>query len=248
MPDWWAKDYSGGTFVLGSPPHQVALALLAALCLGTGLLRGRLGPAGQRAVRYSLAAVLFAAQAVWYVWHIAWGLATRHTMVPLHACTVTLAATIALLLTRWRALYPWCFFLGIGGAIQGVLTPDLGIYGFPHIRFFQIFLSHGGLVLAAVYLTVVEGFRPTGRDLGRTLIAIQLYALFAGFVNSLLDTNFMYLASKPPTASVLDWFGPWPWYLVAMDGLCVLICAALYLPFALVDRWGARPLAGGVAR
>lgn len=241
MPDWWAKDYSGSAFVLGSPAHLGALTLLAALCLGTGLLRGRLGPLGRRVVRYTLAAMLLVAQAVWYVWHIAWGLANRHTMLPLHACTVTLVAMIVLLLTGWRALYPWCYFLGIGGALQGVLTPDSGMYGFPHIRFFQVILSHGGLVLAAVYLTVVEGFRPTGHDLGRTLIAIQLYALLAGIVNVLLGTNFMYLASKPPTASLLDLFGPWPWYLFALDGLCMLICVALVLPFTLVDWWHARP-------
>ncbi|GAB4214274.1 MAG: TIGR02206 family membrane protein [Roseiflexaceae bacterium] len=247
MADWWAKDYTGAPFVLWSPPHLVAVAALAALCLACWPLRGRLGPGGQRGVRYALAATLFAAQAVWYVWHLAWGLANRHNMLPLHACTVTLIATIVLLLTRNQALYPWCYFLGIGGAIQGILTPDPGIYGFPHIRFFQVILSHGGLVLAAVYMTVVEGFRPTGHDLGRTLIAIQIYALFAGIVNYLLGTNFMYLAWKPPTASVLDLFGPWPWYLFTMDALCMLICVALYLPFALADWRRERLLVGEVA-
>jgi len=26
--------------------------------------------------------------------------------------------------------------MGIGGALQALLTPDLGLYGFPHFRFF----------------------------------------------------------------------------------------------------------------
>lgn len=38
-----------------------------------------------------------------------------------------------------------------------MLTPDAGLYGFPHVRFFQIFISHGSIVAAAVYMTAVEG-------------------------------------------------------------------------------------------
>lgn len=44
------------------------------------------------------------------------------------------------------------------------LTSDLKIdmYAFPHFRFFQVFLSHGGIVTAAIYMTFIEGYRPHG--------------------------------------------------------------------------------------
>jgi uncharacterized membrane protein YwaF len=42
-------------------------------------------------------------------------------------------------------------------ALQAILTPDLGIYDFPHFRYFQVFISHGLIVTAALYMTLVEG-------------------------------------------------------------------------------------------
>ncbi|GAB4481644.1 MAG: hypothetical protein OHK0031_03670 [Anaerolineales bacterium] len=34
------------------------------------------------------------------------------------------------------AIYELLYFMGIGGALQALLTPDVGIYGFPHYRYF----------------------------------------------------------------------------------------------------------------
>jgi uncharacterized membrane protein YwaF len=45
-----------------------------------------------------------------------------------------------------------------------LLTPD-STYGFPHYRLFQVFLSHGAIVTASVYMTSVSGHRPTLRSI-----------------------------------------------------------------------------------
>ena len=70
-----------------------------------------------------------------------------------------------MLIFKNYTIYEFAYFMGIGGAIQALMTPDIGIYGFPHFRFFQTFISHGLLVTSAIYLTIVEGMRPTWKSL-----------------------------------------------------------------------------------
>jgi uncharacterized membrane protein YwaF len=41
----------------------------------------------------------------------------------------------------------------------------------------------------------------------------------------------MYLSAKPQNASLLDLLGPWPWYVVASEGVALGGFLLLYLPF-----------------
>lgn len=119
------------------------------------------------------------------------------------------------------------------------MTPDLGIYGFPHFRFFQTFISHGLIITSAIYMTVVEGFRPTWKSLLRVAIGINLYMVVIYFVNDAIGSNYLMINGKPTTASLLDILPPWPIYIIYMEVIGVVNCLLLYLPFMVKD-WRAR--------
>ena len=46
----------------------------------------------------------------------------------------------------------------------------------------------------------------------------------------------MFTRSPPPTGSLLDVLGPWPWYLLACEAVALVAFAALTLPFAQAPR------------
>jgi len=156
-------------------------------------------------------------------------------MLPLQLCSLFVFLSAAMLVTRSRKIYEYAYFLGIGGAFQALMTPDSGMYGFPHFRFFEPLISHGLIISASVYLTVVEGFRPTWKSIPRVALAANLYLLLMALVNYLLGSNYLFTAYKPDVPSLLTVLAPWPWYILEFEAVGLVTFLILYLPFAIRD-------------
>ena len=151
-------------------------------------------------------------------------------------------AVIYVLLTRNYRVYEIVFFLGIAGASQTLVTPEAANYGLPHFRAIQTLWAHGMIVIALVYVTAIEGLRPTWGSIWRTMLFGNFYMLFVTGVNHLLGSNYMYTLRKPDSASLLDLLGPWPWYLFWAEFIALFLFILLYLPFAISDwRAGKAP-------
>jgi hypothetical integral membrane protein (TIGR02206 family) len=125
--------------------------------------------------------------------------------------------------------------LGIAGATQALLTPDAGRYGYPHFRAFQVIISHGAIVTSALFMTLVEGYRPTWGSLKRVLIGGNLYMAVIFVLNLVIGSNYLFIAHKPETASLMDVLPPWPVYILFLEILGIVMSLVLYLPFYLGD-------------
>lgn len=243
MNEFFSKGFSGGPFVLFSTSHWVAIAIIILFNLSFLFLRRSPDQKIRTRLRYGMAAVLLIDETFWHVWNLVTGQWTVQTMLPLHLCSVFVFLSAYMLARRDYTIYEFAYFLGIGGAAQAILTPDLGIYDFPHFRYFQVFVSHGLIVSAAIYMTVVEGYRPTWRSLGRVLVWSNVYMLFVGTVNALIGSNYMFIAHKPETASLIDVLGPWPWYILSLEAVGFVLFFLLYLPFVFRDLAARRAVA-----
>jgi hypothetical integral membrane protein (TIGR02206 family) len=150
-------------------------------------------------------------------------------------CDLALLATVWALVSLRPLVCEVAYFWGLAGSLQAVLTPDLQ-QAFPDYWWVKFFISHCGVVLSAVYLAVTGRIQPTQRTVWKLFGMTNLYALTVGGVNWLFGTNFGYLAHKPAQPSLLDAFGPWPYYIVGME-LAALASFYLYAaPFALIRR------------
>jgi hypothetical integral membrane protein (TIGR02206 family) len=236
----FARNYQGGPFILFGPAHLIGLAIVVAVCLGILLARKRFSPTAQRNTRWGLLVLIYLCEGSWQIWMLVTGQWTIQGMLPLWLCSVTSWTMPLLLIVRSRRYYEWAYYMGIIGASMALLTPDLMNYGFPHFRFIEFFMLHGTVIVAVVYMTVVERFRPTWRSLAPVIIITNLYWLFCAGVNHLIGSNYLYTQGKLPTPSLLDILGPYPWYLLSMEGLGILLCLLLFLPFAIKD-WRNRP-------
>lgn len=241
MTDFFTRNYSGGRFEFLGPAHLAALAMLVLLNLFLFRFRGA-DENRRQTVRWTLALILWGNEIAWHYWNYAVGNWIIQTMLPLHLCSLLVWTGALMLVTKNYSIYEFMYFAGIGGAIQALITPDLGIYGFPHFRFFQTFLSHGLIVTSAIYMTLVERFRPTWKSLLRVSIWLAAYAVIVFFINTAIGSNYLMINEKPGTASLLDLLPDWPIYILYMVGIAFVTFVLLYLPFAFKDRQAKRAM------
>ncbi|RKN84922.1 TIGR02206 family membrane protein [Paenibacillus ginsengarvi] len=220
-----------GTFIAFSPQHLIVLSIFALLTVLLYVFRGYLrDTSGRRYVRYVLIAALAASELSLNVWYVAEGVYDPADSLPLELCSISLYLCIFMLLLRSERLFRIAYFTGIGGAVQALLTPVL-YYGFPHFVFFEFFAAHIAIILAVLYMVWVERFRPTLRSVFVTLGFLNAMLVLVFIVNSITGGNYMFVARKPETASPLDLLGPYPWYLLSMEAVALVVFLLLYLPF-----------------
>lgn len=234
MVDFFGADFPGPAFELFGELHLAALAAL--FLLNMTLMGFRNASDGVKAsLRWLLAIILVVNEAAWHYWHYMYGTWTIQTMLPLHLCSLLVWTGAFMLMTKNYRVYEFMYFMGIGGAIQALATPGIGIYNFPHFVFFQYFLSHGLIITSAIFMTVVEKIRPTWKSLLRVALWMNIYVVIIYFVNLIIGSNYLMINEKPATPSLLDLLPDWPVYILYMEVIGILTMLVLYLPFALRD-------------
>ena len=230
MGTFFTGDYSGPAFELFGTAHLTALAVIIAFNIFLTRFR-KSDNKTKITFRWILAIVLWMDELSWHIWNIAVGKWTIQTMLPLNICSVLIWLTGFMLIFRNYRIYEFAYFLGIGAGLQYLMTPDLAIYGFPHFRFFQTFISHGLLVTCPIYMTVVEGFRPSWKSIVRVTVWINIYMGVIFLLNSGIGSNYLMINGKPSTPSLLDLLPPWPTYVIYMELIGLTTFLLLYLPF-----------------
>lgn len=234
MTEFFAANFQGPPFEYFGNTHLAALGAL--VLLNVFLLLFKNANDGAKAtIRWLLALILVGNEVAWHYWNYLYGKWTIQTMLPLHLCSLLVWTGAWMLMTKNYRVYEFMYFMGIAGAIQALATPGIGIYGFPHFVFFQYFISHGLIITSAIYMTVVEGFRPTWKSLLRVAIWMNIYALIVYFINIAIDSNYLMINYKPDTPSLLDRFPEWPIYILYMELIGVISILLLYLPFVVKD-------------
>jgi len=239
MEEYFTPDYTGAPFVLFNAPHLAALGVILLIALSFIFARKLWGETTRRNFRYFLAGWLILSEITWQAWNAYYGLWSIQTMLPFHLCSIFLWLSVYMLLTKNQPIYELAYFLGIGGALQALITPDAAQYGFPHFRAFQTFAAHGGIFLAGLYMTIVEGYRPTLKSFKRVIIWTNVYMVFVFFLNLAIGSNYLFIGHKPEFPTLIDALAPWPWYILELEVVALVILGVMYIPFLIKD-WRAQ--------
>jgi len=231
MSGIFGKQWTGDPFILFGAAHLLALGIIVVINILAVIWGRKTSDENRKRFRWALAAVLIVDEFLWHLWNFTTGQWTLQTMLPLHLCSVFVFLSAYMLVTKSYSIYEYAYFLGIAGATQALLTPDAGIYGFPHFRAFQVMISHGAIITASVFMTLVEGYRPTWQSLKRILIGGNIYMAVVFVFNLLIGSNYLFIAHKPATASLMDALPAWPVYIIFIEIIGVVVCLLLYAPF-----------------
>ena len=238
--DYFARDWKGAPFELFGTPHLIALACVALWIIAVVVI-GRHGDQRTRDfLRYLIATVLVVDELLWHFWNWYAGLWSVQYTLPLHVCSILVWVCAYMLYTQDYRLYEFAYFMGIGAAVQALLTPDAGIYGFPHFRAFQVMVSHGTIIASALFMTLVLGMRPFPRSILKVVVGMNIYMVIIMVVNTILGSNYLFIAHKPEVPTLIDLMPPWPWYILILELMGLATVLILYIPYAIYDWRNAR--------
>jgi hypothetical integral membrane protein (TIGR02206 family) len=216
-------------FVLFGSVHLGILVSIPALAWIFARLSKRV-PGVANTVRVLLGTALLVNELIWYVFKARTNSWQFPGTLPLQLCDLILWMTVIAILLRVQWAFEFAFLAGLAGTSMAILTPDLW-EPFPTYPTVYFFLAHGGIVLCVLYLWWSEQMRLRPGCVWRVLATLNVYALAIGLFNLAFHTNYMYLCRKPNSASVLDYLGPWPVYILGGELIGLLFFWLLWLPF-----------------
>ncbi|MDP6198776.1 MAG: TIGR02206 family membrane protein [Porticoccaceae bacterium] len=164
------------------------------------------------------------------------GLFNYRVDLPLSICN--LFALLAPLLfwqphfKRFEVIY----FLVICGTFQAMLTPDL-YAGFPSYGYFKYWIVHGGLVILVIHHLLAFRLIPSAMGMVRTFGWLNVYLVLLIPLNLWLGSNYFYLMNKPINPSILDYFGPWPFYILICEIVAMGFFAIAYVPIIIGKKY-----------
>ena len=177
--------------------------------------------------------LIFRAIGVHFYWHHL-GIWTIESSLPLHLCGLSAILSGIVLFWRKQLAYECLYYWGLPGAFHSLLTPEF-TNGTEGLLFFEYYLSHGGILLAALYLTLLLDMKPRKNSWWKIFLLSQLLIPIIGSINWLLNANYMYICNKPIVENPFL-FGEWPWYFLGIELAAIIHFFLIYFPFALKYR------------
>jgi hypothetical integral membrane protein (TIGR02206 family) len=238
-----------GGFASWSAPHLLAIGSILLACLLVAYFARRGGPPWLDKAAPFIASAMWLNELAYQSYWIAVGGWSQSVSLMLQMCGLSIILSpLCLFLAEgpWRRyLADILYFWGIGGALQAILTPDIGFSGFPSYRYFSFFISHGLILVAMVALVASGSIRISLRSLSRCVLVSNLVIVPIYLIDRLLALfppyapgNYFAIGYPPPTGSPIDLlvrlFGPSPRYVIGLEIMAVLVFFLLWLP------WGMR--------
>jgi hypothetical integral membrane protein (TIGR02206 family) len=225
MKNWFSEGESG--FVMFGAEHIISLLVIVLIVILMYLFRSRIKE--MHSIKYILLLSLALSEVSYQCWALYNEIWTVKLYLPLQLCSLNILLCMILLLTENKKLFAFVYLFGFTGALQGLLTPEL--YQQPwHFRFIQYFFAHGLIVWTAMYYAIVRSFRITWRRFFKSFLWLNFYAVCVYVINILLNTNYMFLMRKPGNASLMDFLGPYPWYILGLELIAFFMCLIVLIP------------------
>ncbi len=155
--------------------------------------------------------------------------------LPFHLCNILAVIFPIALYVQLRWFFGILYFWVLVGTLQAVITPDLK-EPFPHFVYFRYWWVHCGLISLIVYGLAVLKWRIEIKDIGNAIIGANVYLVFSLIINVITGGNYFFSVRKPDAATLLDYLGPWPWYLISGQLVMLVFFIIYFIPIKYLQK------------
>ena len=168
-------------------------------------------------------------QTIWSVLPVNWNI---NSSLPLHYSDLLRFITAIALIwqVRWAAAVS--YYWGLTLNLQAIITPHPSMLVGPSAEFLLYWVLHILVFAAPLVMLWGIGFRPKWKDFALTYLLAIGWAVILLPINALLGTNYGFVNHPPEGASLVDWLGPWPIYVVWMALIAGVLWALMTWPWA----------------
>lgn len=141
--------------------------------------------------------------------------------IPLHMCNFLPFVMVWIYKSRSRKIWSAVFFWVVLGVSQANLTPsvEFSLFHYDAIRYWFVHLF---LIVLAMYPAVRWGWEINLKDIWRSILALNVIALFTYGINLMLNSNYLYVMDKPPGTTFYSILPEWPLYILFIEGIIVI--------------------------
>ena len=154
--------------------------------------------------------------------------------IPIHLCNISYIMSCLLLLFKKQFYFEWVLYFGVASGINAILTPEL-THGSDFWKYSYFYISHALLVILPFIMIKKYNFFPRKNSWFKFFCLINLIAPFIYIINNLLQSNYMYLNSKPQAENPFL-IGDWPWYILGLELVVFVFLLIIYLPFVFLNK------------
>jgi hypothetical integral membrane protein (TIGR02206 family) len=201
-----------------SAPHLAALAVLALAAPAAVLIARRCDERVTTIVYRALAVLIVCGWVCEYVADVIQGIWAVQYDLPLQLTDLITVTTAVALWTRGRRAAELVYFWSLSASLQATITPDLS-WNYPSVFYFTYFTYHIIAVVAGIGLVFGCGLYPRPGAPRRVFAVTLIWAAVAGAGDLITGGNYGYLRAKPVDGSLMNAFGPWPWYIVGTGAI-----------------------------
>jgi hypothetical integral membrane protein (TIGR02206 family) len=164
--------------------------------------------------------------------------------VPLQLCDLAELTAAYALWSQRNWAFALAYYWGLPLSSQALITPDLNAPDFPGHSFLTFFALHLLVVWAAIYLTWGYRMQPGWRSYRFAVITTLAWGAFTFIFNTIAGSDYDFLNRKPLNTSMLDFLGPWPFYVLAEVAIVGAVWALMTWPW---ERKRRRQLSMAIA-
>ena len=168
--------------------------------------------------------------------HLGW----HFDMISLHLCSISAVLGVYLIFFNPNEkVFGVFFFWSLQGAIQALLQPTVTV-GTEYYKYWQFFTHHVILVVLPITFMYFNNWIPRFKDLVRSYVWLVIVSLPVMVFNTFTGTGYMFISlghdARPTTGSILDYLGPFPYYIITLSALAFVLFYITYLPIQIIYR------------